>query len=212
MKKWISLLLTLVLACAFLTAASARDEHVQITYRGGIYLLDTVDLDAELIGVEDKNVTSLSVPQVVPFGGAGYVVDGIETNACRGLKKLRKVFIGKNVDEIEKGAFQDCVNLETVSGMAGVEEIGAHAFSGCVSLTAVTLPVRLREIDANAFNGCRRLKTITIRTKLLTKNNVGRNAFKGVYARPTVVCPKGLADTYKAILSKKGMPEKAKYQ
>ena len=70
----------------------------------------------------------------------------------------------------------------------------------------------IEKIGKKAFYGCGKLKNIVIKTKLLKSSNVGANAFKGIYSKPIVTCPKGMAKTYEKLLMKKGMPKKAVYK
>ncbi len=93
-----------------------------------------------------------------------------------------------------------------------VTKIEAKAFQGMTSLEEVSLPKTLKSIGKNAFKGCSKLKKIVIKTKLLKSSSVGANAFKGIYSKPTVTCPKGMTKTYKKLLLKKGMPKKATFK
>ena len=79
-------------------------------------------------------------------------------------------------------------------------------------MAKITLSAKVKTIGKSAFYGCAKLKTIIIKTKLLKSGNVGANAFKGIYSKPTVTCPKGMAETYQKLLLKKGMPKKATFK
>lgn len=66
-----------------------------------------------------------------------------------------------------------------------------------------------KKIGASAFYGCKKLKTITIKTKKLTSNHVGANAFKGVYSKAQVKVPSGKKAAYKKLLRAKGLGKNA---
>ena len=79
-------------------------------------------------------------------------------------------------------------------------------------LTKIEIGSNVSKIGASAFAQCAKLKTITVETKKLKDGNVGKKAFDGIYKKPTFKCPKGYAETYEEIFSKKGAPKKAKYK
>ena len=70
----------------------------------------------------------------------------------------------------------------------------------------------MKTIGKNAFYGCKKLKNIIIKTTKLTAKTVGANAFKSIYSKPVVTCPKGMKKTYKTLLLTKGMPKKATFK
>ncbi len=93
-----------------------------------------------------------------------------------------------------------------------VTGIADKAFKGLKKLASVTIGKAVTAIGKNAFSSCANLKKIVIKTKLLKASTVGANAFKGVYSRVTVTCPKGMLKTYKALLLKKGLTKKAVFK
>ncbi len=142
---------------------SVRDE---VTVNGGVYKLNHEERTATFRKAAKKKATTLKVEASVKANGKTYKVTAIADNACKGMSKLTKVTIGKNVVKIGK----------------------------------------------NAFSGCEKLKTIVIKTKLLKAGTVGSNAFRGVHARSSITCPKGLAETYRKLLLKKGLPKSTEIQ
>ncbi len=88
-----------------------------------------------------------------------------------------------------------------------VVSIEAKAFKDCKKLTKVTIGKYVTSIGKQAFAGCKKLKTITVKTKKLTKNTIGKNAFKGIDKRATFKLPKSLKGkkytTYKKVFSQK---------
>ena len=203
-----------------------------VTVSGGVYALNHTKKTATLTKPRKKSVTKLTIPATVSANGMKYKVTAIADSACKGLKKLKAVTIGTNVTTIGKKAFASCTKLKTVKGGAKVATIGVsafdgdkvlsslpalkqltkigdYAFRGCKALGKITLAAKVKTIGKSAFQGCAKLKTIVIKTKLLTTKTVGKAAFKGIYAKAKVTCPKGMAKAYKKLLKAKGLPSKA---
>ena len=93
-----------------------------------------------------------------------------------------------------------------------VIEIKAGAFKSMKKLTAVSIGANIKTIGKGAFQNCAKLKTITINTQKLTSSSVKSSAFKGISKNATFKCPKGLKDSYKKILTKKGAPKTCKFK
>ncbi len=205
------------------------------TVKGLRYDLNSKKKTATFTKPENRKAKTITLPDTIKVSGKTYKVTEIAANACKGMSKLTKISIGKNVAKIGKNAFYGCKVLKTVTGCDGVTSIGDSAFDSCVKLVSVpafpklttigaaaykgckalpkiTLSARVKKIGKNAFNGCAKLKSIVIKTKLLKAGNVGANAFKGIYSKPTVTCPKGMKKIYKTLLLKKGMPKKATFK
>ena len=92
----------------------------------------------------------------------------------------------------------------------GVTEIGQSAFFECKGLKSVVIPNGTKIIGTWAFYGCKKLKSITIKTTKLTSKKVGKQAFKGIYAKATIKVPKSKRKAYKKMLKSKGVGSKAK--
>ncbi len=178
-----------------------------VTVGGGVYKLS--GSTASLSKPKNKNITKLSIPATVSANGKKYKVTSVAANACKGLKKLKTLSIGKNVKTIGKNSFSGCVKLTTVSGGSGLEKIGASAFKDCKVLKKITLNKNVKLIGSNAFRGCKKLKTITFKTTKLTAKKVGANAFKSTPAKAKVIVPKKVKKAYSKWLVKKGISKKA---
>lgn len=89
-----------------------------------------------------------------------------------------------------------------------VTEIKANAFKNNKKLKKVTIGKNIRKIGKNAFYGCKNLKSITVKTSLLTKKNVGKNAFKGINAKAVVKVPKKKLKAYKPVFKAAGIKGK----
>ena len=161
----------------------------------------------------DPSATNVTIPSAITVDGKSVKVTAIADKAFYRNKKLKSVTIGKYVQTIGKSAFEGCVKLKTVKGGAGLVTIKDKAFKGCKVLAAFTFNTKVTKIGKSAYEGCKKLKTITFKTAKLKKAGIGKNSFKGIYAKPTVKCPKKQLKDYKSWLLKTGkMPSKAKFK
>lgn len=175
----------------------------------------------------------VEIPKTVTIDGVAYKVTSISDNAFKNNKQITQVSIGDNITEIGKNAFSGCSKLTTVSMGKNVKTIGNKAFYNCKKLKTlklgknvktigekafyqcsqlkkVEIPSKVSVIGIQAFYKCKNLKTITIKTSKLTKKNVGKNAFKGIYAKAIIKVPKKNVSTYKTLLKSKGIGNKSK--
>ena len=178
-----------------------------VTVGNGVYKLS--GSTASLSKPKNKKITKLSIPATVSANGKKYKVTSVSANACKGLKKLKTLVIGKNVKTIGKNSFSGCVVLSKVTGGSGLEKIGASAFKDCKVLTKITLNKKVKSIGSSAFRGCKKLKTIVINTTKLTSKKVGANAFKSTPSKAKVTVPKKVKKAYSKWLVKKGISKRA---
>ena len=122
------------------TSSSAKKVS-RVTVGNGVYKLS--GKTASLIKPKKKTITSLSVPASVKANGKTYNVTAVSANACKGLKKLKTVSIGKNVKKIGKNAFYGCKNLKTIviktTGLKAAA-VGSGAFKGINAKAAIKVP------------------------------------------------------------------------
>lgn len=152
------------------------------------------------------------IPNTVKVDGTTYTITAIGKNAFKGNKKITSVKLGNKIKTIGAGAFSGCKKLKSVTIGKNVKTIGDKAFYKCTKLTKITIPSKVSLIGKQAFYGCKKLKSITIKTKKLTKNNVGKNAFKGIHSRATIKVPKSKQKSYKTMMKKKGIGKKVTIQ
>ena len=183
----------------------------------------------------DDSVESVTIPPTMKVLGKTYKITSVASDACRNLRELSSVTIGKYVKTIGKNAFRNCTALtEIKAGTAIVsvgdfafcgckalktfpapgklQAIGANAFRSCVKLARFTLGSAVKSIGANAFYGCKALKAITVKTTKLTTNNVGAGAFKGIYRKAAFKCPAAKLKAYKTLFVKKGAPKTCTFE
>lgn len=70
--------------------------------------------EVKVRGVDDKTRRSVTIPASIKLNKVSYKVVGIGKNAFKGMKKLKKVTIGKNVRKIDRRAINNCKKLKTV--------------------------------------------------------------------------------------------------
>ncbi len=147
-----------------------------------------IGLDGIAQFVDGSAVSSVvTIPSRVVIDGVSYKVTSIASNAFKDNKNITKVIIGSNV-----------------------KSIGKNAFQGCSKLRSVVIGKNVKSIGSKAFYKCKRLKTITIKTTKLTKNQIGKSAFKGIHSKATIKVPKKKFSSYKKILPSKGIGKKVK--
>lgn len=91
-----------------------------------------------------------------------------------------------------------------------VTAIGANVWKNDKTLQSVVIGKNVKKIGAKAFYGAKNLKKVTIKTKKLT--SVGSAAYKGVSKEITMKVPAGKKKAYKKMLTKKGLPAKARWK
>ena len=87
-----------------------------------------------------------------------------------------------------------------------------EAFMDCSTLKKITIGKNVDEIGDDVFKNCNNLKNIIIKSTKLTKNSIGKNAFKGISKKATFRCPKKQLKNYKKWIKKAGAPKTAKYK
>lgn len=105
-----------------------------------------------VVGVKDKNISELDIPDEVD----GLWVESIADNAFAGNKQLRYVNLPDTISFIGENAFRNCVNLKEVCRYYSPDielVIGARAFQGCFSLSKVYLN-NISELGEQAFQFC----------------------------------------------------------
>ncbi len=153
---------------------------------------------------------TVTIPATVTLSdGTTAKVVAVGAKAFKGNGKLQTITIGKNVKTIGKEAFGGCKNLKKVKGATNVTSIGEKTFYNCKALKKITIYKKVNAIGKSAFQGCKSLKTINIKTTKLTKKNVKKNAFKGIYQKAKIDVPNSKKKAYKTMLQSRGVSKKA---
>lgn len=118
---------------------------------------------ATVTGPKDKNAAKLTIPATIKANGKTYKVIAVKASACKGMKKLTALTIGKNVRNIGKNAFYGCKKLQTINirtkQLTGTT-VASNAFKGIAAKAKITCPSGKK----NAYR------------KLLQKRGVGDKA------------------------------------
>lgn len=87
------------------------------------------------------NQTEIVIPAVQKINGRSMIVSEIGKNACKDLKKLKKVTIGKNVTVIGENAFRGCKNLKQIAiRTKKLKQVGKNAVKGIASKARIICP------------------------------------------------------------------------
>ena len=151
---------------------------------------------------EYRRLTSVEIPEIVPFEGDSFRVTRIGLWAFYLYKSMTTITISNSVEDIDDMAFMDCQWLQEVvlpdsllylsdqtfmhceelvqvSFPEGLELIGFSAFFNCFNLRSVTLPASMRLIQENAFCHCYELNTVTCLAQKPPLMGCGDPKFKG---------------------------------
>lgn len=132
------------------------------------------DSEATVKCPENKNCTSITIPDTVMYNDTELKVTGVSAKAFLKCSKLTKVVVGGNV-----------------------KKIGDYAFYGCSALTTVKIGKGLTSIGKKAFYGDSKISYVSFAGRTLT--SVGADAFTGIKVNPSVVYPSGLASKYERL-------------
>ncbi|MCR5103208.1 MAG: leucine-rich repeat domain-containing protein [Eubacterium sp.] len=160
----------------------AGEEHIagiSFTYKNMKYEINDDEISVTLVGPaksKRNKIKKLAIPATVKYGKTKLKVTKVDDNACKEMKNLKTVVIGKNVEVIGNKSFASCKNLTKVLTDKGLNEIGDRAFINCTSLKNVTLGKNVEKIGIKAFYGDKKIKVITFKN-LKKLKNVGKAAF-----------------------------------
>ena len=118
-------------------------ETVKAEVDGLKYKLNPEKKTAAFIGCVNREAKSVTIPSAVKHKGKTYEVTKIAGNACKNMKKLTRVTIGKNVVKIEANAFIGCEKLKTISiktkKLTG-DKVDKKAFKGIGQAAVIQCP------------------------------------------------------------------------
>ena len=118
-------------------------EDSSVIVENGIYEIH--GNNAILAKPINKNITGLTIPATIKANGKTYPVIEIKASACKGLKKLASVTVGKNIGIIGKNAFNGCKALKKITVKAAnltADSVGAAAFKGIYKKAVFTCPAK----------------------------------------------------------------------
>lgn len=96
-----------------------------------------------LVKARKANNTSFNVPKSVKLADGRYKVVGIEKNAFKNNRKLKKVVIGSQVTKIGANAFSGAKNLKTITIKSkSLKSVGKNAFKGIHKNCKIKVPAK----------------------------------------------------------------------
>ena len=126
------------------TSAYVPTDEDKITVSGGVYCV--FGGDAMFLSPKSKTAKKLTIQDTIKApDGKSYKVTQISDNACKGMKKLTTLVIGKNVKTIGKNAFYKCAKLKTITiktTKLTTKTVGANAFKGVYKKATVKVPAK----------------------------------------------------------------------
>ena len=148
-RKWLSLLLVVILAAGIIGTASAADANFDV--KDGIaikYIGTATEITADMF--TDEKITTIGA-------------------SCFNGKDITKVTMPKTVKSIQAGAFAECRLLTEVTLSPSITSIPDNCFANATSLKAIAIPSGVTSIGQYAFRNCVSLKavegTATVKTK-----------------------------------------------
>ena len=212
-----------------------EQKNPSITLKATVSPADATD-NSIVWKSSNKDVATVSSSGKVTATGVGTCTITATAGDESGVKATCKITVNSDiVNKIEKGGLKYKLNHDkftaTLTGPSDknitkisipatvkangktykVTEIASKAFKGLKKLETVIIGKNVLKIGKDAFNGCKKLKELTIKTTNLTAKTVGKNAFKNVYKKIKVKCPKKKINDYQKFLVKMGIPKTAKF-
>lgn len=215
---------TTVLLIVATLSASAATVNTQI---GDLwYNLDTNTGEATVVrlkgssGSNNYKLTSIVVPETVPYDGRDYTVTALGPNAFYYCSSATSIKLPETLTAIGDNALMYCIRVVDLKLPNSLKTIGEYAFYDmealtelripegvrrletyvayqCSALTQLILPTTMEYIGSNAFYLCRNLKTIISPLPNFIPNG-GSNTFYNsqTYNTATVYIPAGSSASY----------------
>ena len=152
-----------------------------------------------VIGIRDKGLVSLTVPQDVTdisdgaFIGCPYL-ESINVNPGNKVYDSRNgcnAVIETESDRLIAG----CMNTVIPTGITA---IAPCAFYGCITLSKITIPNTVNNIGADAFCGCSGLTELHVLLKRPNRTTIRANEFRGVdFDHCVLFVPEGSENYYR---------------
>ena len=159
MKKWLAMLLSIVLTVQLAVPAWAAD--------GGAEQPETVASTVKSGMCGDNLTWTLNDDGVLAISGTGVIKDSAFDSTGK-QPEIKTAIIGDGVTSIGNNAFFNCGGLTSVEIPDSVTSIGYGAFSYCRGLTSVEIPDSVTNIGYSAFSYCSSLTSVMIPHGILT--------------------------------------------
>ena len=180
MKKWLAMLLSIVLTVQLAVPAWAAD--------GGAEQPETVASTVKSGMCGDNLTWTLNDDGVLAISGTGVIKDSAFDSTGK-QPEIKTAIIGDGVTSIGNNAFFNCGGLTSVEIPDSVTSIGSNAFYNCRGLTSVEIPDSVTSIGYGAFSYCRGLTSVEIPDSV---TNIGYSAFSYCSSLTSVMIPHGI--------------------
>ena len=163
MKKFISVLLTAIIAFSAFSAVSVSASTAVInknkTVTNGMIKIWNGDYECGDYGYRLLNDDTAEImcylgkdkELYIPSEVDGHKVTSIGNEAFYSNTRIENVIIPDTVINLEKYAFSDCWNLKNISIPDSVISIGGWAFDGCTCLESIIIPDSVTNIGEYSF-------------------------------------------------------------
>ena len=163
MKKFISVLLTAIIAFSAFSAVSVSASTAVInknkTVTNGMIKIWNGDYECGDYGYRLLNDDTAEImcylgkdkELYIQSEVDGHKVTSIGNEAFYSNTRIENVIIPDTVINLEKYAFSDCWNLKNISIPDSVTSIGDWAFDGCISLKSITIPDSVTSLGKHSF-------------------------------------------------------------
>lgn len=150
-------------------------------YDGLDFILNAETGEAEVWWNDDREPSSIVIPETVMEDGVTYTVTGIYKTAFKNCTWLESVTLPATIKRIGNEAFFGCSGLRELVLPDGIEVIGNFAFRDCTGLTELTVPATVTEIGDGAFWCCSGLTLTMTAAVPLTAGEGAFTAIKKMY-------------------------------
>ena len=190
MKKFVSIILIVLISTIFVSYASAGNSNDFTIVNGNLVKYSGNDNEIVIpYGVtyiadnafEKCTAKKITIPDTVTK--IGY-------EAFFMCKNLTSIKIPDSVNSIGDFAFAGCTTLKSITLPNSITSIGEGAFRECTALTGITIPENVTSIGYQAFYKCTALKNINITSSVLTY--IGDMAFSECEALESIEIPYGI--------------------
>jgi hypothetical protein len=154
-KKFLSLFLTVIIACSVFTGLTVSAEEAKVD-------LTATDVTSGTIGDCNWSYDESTSTLTISGNGAMGDYDRFETAWQDFEEDIKSAVIEDGVTSIGYNAFYGCTNLTDVTIADSVTNIDSNAFFNCTSLASITIPDSVTNIGDFAFYDCESLTSITI--------------------------------------------------
>ncbi|WP_026510187.1 RICIN domain-containing protein [Butyrivibrio sp. LC3010] len=155
-----------------------------------------------------KDTKSETIENAAPSHKAGDIVQDVITNATYSIISTDEgsrsvIYTSTSAPFAKEITIPESITID--NNVYIVTDINDYAFKNNTNIKKIVIGKNIQRIGKQAFYGCKKLKKIKIETTSLTKNSIGKNAFKKINAKAKVVVPKSNLKNYKKILKSKGI-------